>query len=88
MLIATVVRNADYGSEVALWESAAISSPQKPRVFNNLGVAHMKESRFDLAIPCFERVLALDPGHRSAEEYLDRARLKHMTGNPEAEPEI
>jgi len=88
MLIATVVRNADYGSEVALWESAAISSPQKPRVFNNLGVAHMKESRFDLAIPCFERALALDPGHRSAEEYLDRARLKHMTGNPEAEPEI
>jgi protein O-mannosyl-transferase len=88
MLVATVARNADYESEVALWESAAISSPRKPRVFNNLGVAHMKESRFDLAIPCFERVLVLDPGHRSAEEYLDRARLKHMTGNPEAEPEI
>ena len=88
MLVATVARNAEYGSEVALWESAAISSPQKPRVFNNLGVAHMKESRFDLAIPCFERALILDPGHRSAEEYLDRARLKHMTGNPDAEPEI
>lgn len=88
MLVATVARNADYGSEVALWESAAMSSPQKPRVFNNLGVAHMKESRFDRAIPCFERALFLDPGHRSAEEYLDRARLKHMTSDPEAEPEI
>lgn len=88
MLVATVVRNADYGSEVALWKSAAIASPGKPRVFNNLGVAHMKERRFDLAISCFERALVLDPGHRSAQENLDRARLKHATGNPEAEPEI
>lgn len=88
MLVATIARNADYGTEVTLWESATISSPQKPRGFYNLGVANMKESRFDLAISCFERVLILDPGHRSAEELLDRARLKHMTGNPEAEPEI
>jgi tetratricopeptide (TPR) repeat protein len=88
MFGATVVRNADYSSEVALWESAARVSPAKPRVFHNLGVAHMKEHRWDLAIPCFERALALDPGYRSAREHLDRAALKLGTGNPNAEPEI
>jgi regulator of sirC expression with transglutaminase-like and TPR domain len=48
----------------------------------------MKEHRWDLAIPCFERALALDPGYRSAREHLDRAALKLGTGNPNAEPEI
>ena len=88
ILGATIVRNADYTSEVALWASAARASPGKPRVINNLGVAHMKEQRWDLAIPCFERALASDAGYRAARENLDRAIIKLTTGNPDAEPEI
>jgi tetratricopeptide (TPR) repeat protein len=88
MFGATIARNADYTSEVALWASAARASPGKPRVFNNLGVALMKERRWDLAIPCFERAIALDPGYRAARENLDRALLKLTTGDPDAEPEI
>jgi tetratricopeptide (TPR) repeat protein len=88
MLGATVIRNADYTSEVALWASAARASPGKPRVFNNLGVAYMKERRWDLAIPCFELALDSDPGYRAARENLDRAIIKLTTGNPDAEPEI
>lgn len=88
MLAATVARNADYGSEVALWGSAARASPGKPRVFHNLGVALMRAGRSDLAIPAFERALELDPGYRRARDNLDRARLKLETGNPDAEPEI
>jgi len=85
---ATVVRNADYTSEVALWASAARAAPGKPRVLNNLGVAYMKEERWDLAIPCFEHALTSDPGYRTARENLDRAMIKFATGNPDAEPEI
>jgi tetratricopeptide (TPR) repeat protein len=88
MLGSTIVRNTDYISEVALWASAARASPGKPRVLNNLGVAHMKERRWDLAIPCFEHALALDPGYRAAQENLDRAIIKLTTGDPDAEPEI
>lgn len=88
MLAATLARNADYGSEAALWEAAARASPGKPRVFHNLGVAYMKAGRFDLALPAFERALELDPGYRRARENRDRARIKLETGNPGAEPEI
>jgi len=88
MFSATIARNSDYTSEVALWESAARASPGKPRVFNNLGVAYMKEQRWERAISCFERALASDPGYRAARENLDRAVLKLTTGDPDAEPEI
>lgn len=84
----TVVRNAAYVSEIDLWEATARASPGKARVFHNLGVAYMKEARWEQAVTNFERALALEPGYRLAQENRERAAIKFRTGDPAAEPEI
>lgn len=86
--IATVTRNADYASEVALWESAARVPGARPRVFNNLGVAYLGEGRWDAARSAFERALVLDGGYAKARANLERATQAQRTGDPFAEPEI
>jgi tetratricopeptide (TPR) repeat protein len=85
---ATVMRNADYSSEVALWEATTRALPMKPRALNNLGVAYVGERRWDEARAAFERALALDPGYAKARENRDRALAGQRTGDPFAEPEI
>jgi len=69
---ATVVRNRDYVSEVALWEQTATVSPAKPRVFNNLGVAYEQAGRRDLAEAAYREALRLHPGYDLARSNLDR----------------
>lgn len=88
LALATVVRNADYGTEAAMWASAAASTPGKARPFHNLGVALMAERQWDPAIAAFERALAVDPGYLNARTNRDRALVRRQTGNPDAEPEI
>jgi protein O-mannosyl-transferase len=85
---ATVMRNADYSSEVALWEATALAPHARPRALNNLGAAYMGERRWDEARAAFERALALDPGYAKARENRDRALAGQLTGDPFAEPEI
>jgi protein O-mannosyl-transferase len=63
---ATVMRNADYSSEVALWQDAAAKSPDKARVFNNLGYSLQQSGRFEDARVAYQRALALDPAHDKA----------------------
>lgn len=57
----TIARNRDYGTEVALWESTALASPRKARVWNNLGYAYEQAGRRDEAILAYDRALELDP---------------------------
>jgi tetratricopeptide (TPR) repeat protein len=77
---ATVVRNTDYRSEIDLWEAAARSAPDKPRVLNNLGAAYLGASRWPDAAAAFEQALALDPS-------LDRARCNlYAAQRRETEP--
>jgi protein O-mannosyl-transferase len=57
----TVVRNGDYRTEIALWESTVAVSPGKARVWNNLGYAYEQASRRDEAILAYDRALELDP---------------------------
>jgi tetratricopeptide (TPR) repeat protein len=71
---ATVLRNRDYASEVALWEQTATVSPGKPRVFNNLGVAYEQAGRRDLAETAYREALRLHPGYDLA-----RANLARLT---------
>lgn len=89
---ASVLRNSDYLTEVDLWEAAAQRTEPgqvpKARVFHNLGVAYMKEARWDRAVANFDRALELDPGYRSAQRNRARALVKLATGDPDAEPEI
>ncbi len=85
---ATVTRNEDYASEVALWKATSQDPRAGPRAFNNLGVAYLGERRWDEARTAFERALALDPGYSKARENRDRALAGKRTGDLFAEPEI
>lgn len=88
LFVATVMRNADYSSEVALWDAASRVPRAGPRAFNNLGVAYLGERRWDAARAAFERALVLDGGYTKARANLDRADAGQRTGDPFAEPEI
>jgi protein O-mannosyl-transferase len=68
--VATQIRNADYSSEVTLWQDAAAKSPDKARVFNNLGYALQQTGRFEDARTAYQRALALDPAHNKARSNL------------------
>ncbi len=85
---ATLMRNADYASEVALWEAASRVPDAGKRAFNNLGVAYLGEGRWNAARAAFERALVLDGGYTKARANLDRADAGQRTGDPFAEPEI
>ncbi len=74
LAVVTAVRNADYRSEVALWEAAARGAPGKVRVLNNLGVAYLAEQRWTEAQAVLQQALEIDPGHDLAAENLAQAR--------------
>lgn len=72
LLPLTVMRNADYRSETALWQSAARLAPGKARVFNNLGYAWLQEGQPARARAAWLRALQLDPKHEQARLNLQR----------------
>jgi tetratricopeptide (TPR) repeat protein len=67
----TILRCLDFRSEVALWRSASVQSPQKARVWNNLGFAYALEGRSDDAAKAFRRALSIDPDFIKARNNLD-----------------
>lgn len=60
---ATVIRNTDYRSEIALWEATVQDSPNKARAWNNLGYAHQVAGNAATARSAYLRALTLDPQH-------------------------
>jgi protein O-mannosyl-transferase len=64
--VATIARNADYLTEVGLWEATARKSPDKVRVHNNLGYVYQQTGKIEDARAAYERALALDPTHAKA----------------------
>lgn len=58
---ATIARNQDYRSEVALWSDTTRKSPGSARAWNNLGYAYQLEGRREEARAAYGRALALDP---------------------------
>ena len=71
LAVATIARNHDYRSEVALWEQTALVSPHKPRVWNNLGHARQQAGDVAGAQRAYRHVLLIDPAHWRARNNLD-----------------
>ena len=63
---ASVLRQWDYRSEIALWEADAAKAPWNARARNNLGYAYQQAGRFEDARREYQAALALDPGHAKA----------------------
>ena len=63
---ATYKRNQVWQSEVSLWQDAVRKSPNKPRPYNELGVAYARQGRFAEAIPLYQKALRLDPSFAQA----------------------
>lgn len=61
LAVLTVLRNQDYRSETRLWQSAAATAPNKPRVLNNLGYALAQEGRLCEAERAYLTALHYDP---------------------------
>lgn len=61
LAMATLGRNRVYATEISYWEDAALRSPRKARVLNNLGYAYALSCRDAEAIGMFARAAELDP---------------------------
>lgn len=76
--LTTITRNRLWNDEVLFWQDAAGKSPRKGRVLSNLGVAHLKQKRFDTALRLFVAAIKLDPTLNTARISLGSS-LKGMT---------
>jgi hypothetical protein len=74
LAVTTALRNADYRSELALWQQTLAQSPHKPRVLNNYGVALRLAGHETQAQAAFLRALAYDPQFAPAQQNLDAWR--------------
>jgi len=62
----TVVRNADYGSELAIWRQTARERPTNARAHGNLGKALAEAGDLPAAIAELKTSIDLDPGNSDA----------------------
>jgi Flp pilus assembly protein TadD len=80
----TAMRNQDYHSEIALWESTMRLSPGKSRVHNNLGFAYREAGRLDDARSEYLTALRLDPDNVKARLNLRRLNVERAQGTQAA----
>lgn len=76
LFAATVARNGDYRSGVALWEATVQASPGKARAWNNLGYAYRQEGDGARAAAAYERALRIDPEFHKARVNLELLRAE------------
>jgi len=72
LVLLTARRNADYRSEVSLWEATVATAAENPRAFNNLGVAYEKADRPGDAREAYRHALELEPRYAAAQTNLKR----------------
>jgi Flp pilus assembly protein TadD len=65
-LIASVIRQLDYTSEIRLWESSVELAPWNARGRNNLGYAYQVAGRTEDARREYRTALLFDPAHAKA----------------------
>jgi tetratricopeptide (TPR) repeat protein len=64
---ATVLRNRDYRSEIALWTSTVQNAPRNPRAHNNLAQALLAAKEPNRAFGEFSAAVAIDPDYVPAQ---------------------
>jgi len=62
----TLIRNRDYGSDLALWRATVRTGPENPVALNNLGEALRTRGQLADAREQFEHALRLDPAYADA----------------------
>jgi tetratricopeptide (TPR) repeat protein len=77
---ATIGRNMLWGDEVRLWQDNLAKSPDKGRVYIQLGKAYRKIGRNDLTIETYNQWLAKDPN--DPEAYNNRGNAYRNLGMP------
>ncbi|MDP2827965.1 MAG: hypothetical protein Q8O37_05100 [Sulfuricellaceae bacterium] len=80
LALATLSRNLDYRSEVALWEATVTHSPAKARPWNNLGYAHALAGDTDRARLAYGKAIHLKPDYALALQNL--AAVEKQPGRP------
>jgi tetratricopeptide (TPR) repeat protein len=63
---ASVSRQLDYRSEIALWEADVRTVPWNARAHNNLGYAYQQVGCLDAARRAYQAALTVDPSHSKA----------------------
>jgi len=63
---ASMLRQLDYRSEIALWEAEVHTVPWNARAHNNLGYAYQQAGRLDAARRAYHAALAVDPSYSKA----------------------
>jgi tetratricopeptide (TPR) repeat protein len=73
--VATVRRNRDYRSHLALRQSVVLAAPDNPRGHYNIGTLLKAAGRVEEAMEAYERAIELDPGYAMAHYNLANALL-------------
>ena len=63
---ASIVRQLDYRSEIALWESSVALAPWNARAHNNLGYAYQLAGRSEEARREYQAAVLFNPAHAKA----------------------
>jgi tetratricopeptide (TPR) repeat protein len=71
---ATFRRNADYRTEISIWEDTTRKRPDNSRAWSDLGDAFARAGNFDEAIRDYDKALKLDPYYAKAYNNRGNAR--------------
>ncbi len=81
---ATVQRNQDYESAIALWEDTLAKSPSKARVANNLGFAYQQAGRIAEARLAYQQAIEIDPDYWRARINLEALDVHDKSETPDS----
>jgi len=78
---ASLMRNRDYRSKLAIWQDTVAKNPGNARAWTNLGAALADSGSHAEAVACYERAVAIDP--EPLFRYTNLALVQIEAGRPE-----